>query len=118
MLSEICSNKGYAVRYGGDEFVIVLENCDEKGAIAIVDQLYEKIADGFADDISMYLGKKADISDDKKVSTSVGIASATDTTHEAIKEALQKADSALYYVKRSKKGRYKVYDETDCSNNE
>ena len=60
--------------------------------------------------IEKTLGHKIEISEDKKVSCSVGI-SFFDKQYgkNAFEFALKQADDALYYIKRNGKGRYEVW---------
>lgn len=39
VLKKVCSEKGYVFRWGGDEFVILIPNCDESGCEGIVKQI-------------------------------------------------------------------------------
>ncbi len=108
---EVSEKNGYAVRYGGDEFLVVLNNVSDEKIRKVVEQIYESIADGFEDAVSEYKNKKVNIPMEKRVSCSIGIASSNNATGETIKETLQRADEALYYMKKNHKGSYILWDE-------
>ena len=105
---------GYAVRYGGDEFLVVLKNADVKKGIEVAEEIYREIGDGFVDVVKAHVGKNVEIPKEKRVSCSIGIAASTGCDEEAISETLKKADEALYYIKRSKKGRYIVWEDINA----
>lgn len=105
IFTELIGDEGYAVRYGGDEFIIVLPNKTEEYGLSLSNQIYERIADGFKDLLSAYLRKDIVIPPDKKISCSIGISQYSGCSHEAINEALNSADQALYFMKRNSKGR-------------
>lgn len=42
VLKKVCSEKGYVFRWGGDEFVILIPNCDESGCEGIVKQITDE----------------------------------------------------------------------------
>ena len=112
IIKNICKEKGVGVRYGGDEFLIImnLDKYEEATEIAtsIFDTLYNDKS--FIPLVEKTLGRKVEISDDKRVSCSVGI-SFLDKKYgdKAFGIALKQADDALYYIKRNGKGRYEVW---------
>lgn len=108
VLKEVSSSKGYAVRYGGDEFIIVLNKAGKEEAIAVAEKIYEKIEDGFISEIDKHMNNKVDIPKEKRVTTSIGIAIAKDSKKETILDAIMNADNVLYSVKRNGKGKYMV----------
>lgn len=109
VLEEVANSNGYAVRYGGDEFIIVLNDADVDMAVAASKEIYDKIQGGFVSDIEEYLGEKIDIEDDRRIMTSIGIAIAEDCKRSTIIDTLKKADDMLYGVKRNGKGNYKIW---------
>ena len=104
IFKRVSSKIGYAVRYGGDEFVIVLKNVDNAKTNEVVKEIYDNIEDGFVDVIQAHMNKKVNIPKEKRVSCSIGIASSVILDVTTISETLKKADEALYYMKRNKKG--------------
>ncbi len=112
LISDISKNIGYAVRYGGDEFLIILNNIDKSLTLAVADTIYKRISSGFVSEVSRYMQKDVTIPEDKLVSCSIGIAFSPDGSKENITRALKCADQALYYMKKRTKGDYKIWDET------
>ena len=105
--------KGLAVRYGGDEFIILLYDQTEHDGELLAKQIYEEINDGFKYKIQQKLHEEVNIPDDKKISCSIGIASFHGGSKESLELALNQADQMLYYVKRHGKSKYKLYDPKD-----
>lgn len=105
ILTKLAGTNGYTVRYGGDEFLIVIPNQTESYGINISDMIYDHIEDGFIHLLEKQLDMKIVIPSDKKLSCSIGIAEYSGHTQEDIDRALKNADSALYFIKRNLKGR-------------
>jgi diguanylate cyclase (GGDEF)-like protein len=80
-------------RYGGEEFVVLLQGMDERGAIRLIDRVRDAVASADWTDLGAGL----------EVSISGGIAcmSATDTPE----GVLARADAALYEAKRGGRNR-------------
>lgn len=104
-------NNGYAVRYGGDEFVIVLNHQDIAYAKKVAKNIFYMLADGVHNDIIRRIGKDVTIPPEKLLSCSIGIASYCGHEDATVQKALNKADKGLYFVKRSTKNNYVVWDE-------
>lgn len=107
------NNNGYAVRYGGDEFVIVLNNQDITYAKKVAKNIFYMLADGVHSDILKRIGIDVTIPQEKLLSCSIGIASYCGHDDATMQQALNKADKGLYYVKRSTKNNYVVWDELE-----
>lgn len=97
-----------AVRYGGDEFVILLPGDTGERARSMAQIILKKMKTGLIKQITEYADEDVVIPDDKKLSGSVGIAIADDGKREHLAEALSRADEALYEVKRNGKSGYFV----------
>lgn len=89
----------YAVRYGGDEFLLLLPDADAKQA-AMVSERMIKLFGQYAN----RLGKG------NAVSMSAGIASWRESECKDARELIAKADAALYAVKRAGKGAVRIYE--------
>ena len=117
LIKRISNDRGYAVRYGGDEFIMVLysDNRDELEAAAKEIYAVLKAEKGFKEKITQALGKPVDIPEKKYVSCSVGIAQATidvgEDAKEVISTTLKHADEMMYYVKKTTKHRYVFYED-------
>ena len=105
LFQELMGDKGYTIRYGGDEFLIVIPDQNEAYGLTIADKIYEHIGDGFRNSLEEYLHTKISIPVDKKLSCSIGIAEYSGNTQKDIDQALNNADQALYFIKRNSKGR-------------
>lgn len=111
IFKQITMNRGYAIRYGGDEFVIIITNSSEAEGVEIAKSIYAKLdeTDGFADKLKEKMGSDFVIEPEKRVSCSIGIATADEFTTDKINEAMKHADDALYVVKKTTKRNYKVW---------
>ena len=88
----------HAARYGGDEFVILLPDTDQEGALGMINNLRQNLQD---EDF------RADDGTPLKVTASFGIA--TYPAHASTKEELIRlADEAMYDVKKSTRDGVKV----------
>ena len=99
-----------SVRYGGDEFIILLYNQTQRDAARFAERIYEEVKDGFVPKIRVKLGKEIDIPDNKKISCSIGIAEFHGGSKEELELALNHADQMLYDVKRNGKSHYRMYN--------
>ena len=108
-LSEVSQNIGYAVRYGGDEFVVVLNESNASGATSVVKEIFKKLETEILVDIQAQIGNEHTIPEGKKLDFSAGIAECKGKG--GVYEALNNADKALYYIKKSTKNNYIVWDE-------
>lgn len=111
IFQKITKGIGYSVRYGGDEFLIVLNNQSKEETIAIANRIYKEIEDGFVEIVSQYLKHDIEIPANKRVSCSIGISFSEDGSAEHINDAMKHADSALYYMKRNSKGHFAVWED-------
>lgn len=105
------NHKGFAIRYGGDEFLVILFDVTREKVEKAADEIYEIIKDGFVDKVSSYTKKKVEIPEDKLVTCSIGISIARQAVREDVMDTLKKADEALYYIKKNSKGIYKFWDD-------
>ena len=113
ILNNTAKENGFAIRYGGDEFLIILVNTTKEEAMQkaqwILDTLISQ--DGYVDRISEFLGKQVVIKEGKRLSCSIGVAMATNIKAEKdLSELLKHADSSLYDVKNTTKNAIKYYE--------
>lgn len=112
IISDICRDIGYAVRYGGDEFIIIIFSNDREQIEKIVKDIYIKLEEknGFVEHISNELGRKVEIPAEHVISCSVGISdtviSSKDDIKNKMEETLKRADTMMYYVKKTTKNKY------------
>jgi diguanylate cyclase (GGDEF)-like protein len=83
----------FVVRWGGDEFLIVLNGCSNHDGKLVLNRLLEHV--------EKYNQKKPEL---KKIKFSVGLSSSDpNTTENTFEELLQKADEEMYQDKNKKK---------------
>lgn len=100
IILSVLSSRGTVGRFGGDEFLIIIENvCDETDLRRILKTIYKHIMWAFSD-----------VSDNLKVTASMGITKYPDdgTDYEKL---FKIADKSLYIAKAKGKNRFIIYDE-------
>lgn len=110
-LREAAGTEGFAVRFGGDEFLIVLRTSDEAFCTNVAKNVLDEIHahKGYQAEISEMLGQDVTIPAEKTVSASIGIAITPNITSNAdISNALKRADTVLYKIKHSTKSDFMV----------
>jgi len=91
----------FAARYGGDEFILVLSNCNADEGIETAERLCRRIADTpFPDAVG---------SRTEHITSSIGVALLTDDIADA-DELLRRSDTALYVSKAHGKNRVTFYE--------
>lgn len=112
IMKNICEGDGFAVRYGGDEFLMILNLDRQEEAIEAASSIYDVLEkeDSFVHLVERSIGRKVQISENKKVSCSIGISFLDKYEgNKAFDLALKQADDALFYVKRTGKRRYEMW---------
>lgn len=102
-----CGERGIAFRFGGDEFVMILETADRNEIQKVVDALYYFIReeDGFKRTVAEYVEGEPDIPEECKVTCSIGIAYQKGIrSFEEYSELRKLADDAMYKVKNTGRG--------------
>lgn len=95
-IKETIDGIGFAGRYGGDEFVMMVRNAEVNDPAKIAQKLINKLSEGFDADIGEHLS----------VSVSIGIAVIKDNYNTRVEYLIGKADDAMYSVKKSGKSNY------------
>ncbi|MBQ4282455.1 MAG: GGDEF domain-containing protein [Lachnospira sp.] len=100
-IKKIVSAGGTVARFGGDEFVVLLEKFDKDKQISILKTIYSGLG-------MLFLGEEKS----PNVTISVGVSNYPQdgTSYE---ELFRKADKALYVAKANGKNNYVVYDEDE-----
>ena len=94
------SNDGFAVRYGGEEFVMIFPNKNVKSVLKICKAMHEEIKK------KVFYPEGSGVN----INVSIGIASYPENCLKA-KEILELADKAMYYSKKNGRGRITVYSD-------
>ncbi len=113
VIKSICGEDSFAVRYGGDEFLIILYLDKAEDVENAAKSIYNTIKNeaSFQGLVEQTVGHSVDISESNRVSCSIGIACVNQAEGaNSFENALKRADDALYYIKRTNKGRYEIWD--------
>lgn len=105
--------RGFVARYGGDEFIMILNTDAREILEQIAKGIYEKInsTQGFQRQIENYLGHAITTTEKSRITCSIGIASAGDVRKEEdINELIRSADEILYKVKTGEKDTTHFYE--------
>ncbi len=95
-LREATDGIGFAGRYGGDEFIVMLRNAETNDPAQIAQDIIAKLDSGF----------DADVGERLTVSVSIGIAVIKDDYNTRVEYLIGKADDAMYSVKKSGKSNF------------
>lgn len=112
MLETIVEKDGLCVRYGGDEFIIILQDKEMELAVKIADKIHANLRHnrGFVKVIEKYKNHEVEIPEKNRITCSIGIAEGRVSEYVDIYKILKCSDEALYQVKKSTKNGYKVWD--------
>ena len=102
LLAEVGGESALPIRYGGDEFVLVLPKTDRKAAREMADRLLQRSRDREF--------RLRDAAVTVPISLSIGVATAPDDA-ESSRDLFQAADTALFHAKQS--GRNQVASAAD-----
>lgn len=106
---EVFGKRGIVGRYGGDEFLVLLEETDRHRLKRDAEEIYGKLKEksGFSEEISRHLGQAVVIDTDQRITCSIGIAVRDGIrTEEDINCLIKEADNILYSIKENGKGTY------------
>ena len=109
-----CGNNGYVIRFGGDEFIILLDTVDTKIIDNTIRDIYRQIEEegGFVEFVRKLKDSGIDIPDSCYANCSIGIEKGMNLNSiEGYLEIEKHADAALYYGKERERGRAVYYAE-------
>ncbi len=104
LLKGVAGKEGMPIRYAGDEFMILLKDCDKSASLQLGEQLLQHVREN-----PFHL---SDQNGALNLTISLGIASAPDDAHSG-KDLIQKADTALYSAKKN--GRNQLVNACDIN---
>lgn len=97
LIKEVSGDEGLAIRYAGDEFIILMPNAEKEAALQVADRLRQMLHQEPA--------QLPDVDEELYITFSIGVASAPDDAYTG-KALVQKADTALYYAKKTGRDRF------------
>ena len=111
ILQFLAEENGIPIRYGGDEFLLIIPEITIEQAERIAKEFYNilKQRQYFIPKIEQILKKKVDIPEAKQISSSIGIARTDYKAGRNIEMTVSYADASLYDVKKSKKRNYRIW---------
>lgn len=115
ILEKVAGKDDCVVRYGGDEFLVILNNKTEEYGSCIAKQILDYIekSQGFKYTIEKVYKKEINIPKLHHVSCSIGISTGKTTAMSGITKILKRADEALYHVKKTTKHDYFIWRKID-----
>lgn len=113
ILKGLAEEKGIPIRYGGDEFLLIVPGISIAEAEKIAEEFYEILGqkEYFIPQIEKKLHKFVHIPPERRISSSIGIAKTDYLSGCDLEMAIRHADSALYCVKKTCKKSYRVWQE-------
>lgn len=108
ILKSLVPKNNTPVRYGGDEFLLLLQDYDTQEVLDITNNIYIKLENyaGFTDKISRILNKNIMIPKEKLLSCSIGIITLDIANCNCISDFIEKADKAMYEAKKRGKHQF------------
>lgn len=108
IIQQIVKDKGACFRYGGEEFAVLLEDCDVVGAMKLAEDLNKTIAScQKLQQYAVYF----------PVTLSIGIALYPQHANGA-RDLVEKADKAMYYSKQRGRNQYCIFNPENDSMSE
>lgn len=101
--TETASLGGVAIRYGGEEFLLVLPNTKTEKAVLLAEKVKQELA------AKKLIHEYSEA--DSIVTMSLGIYCAVPCPNDSLEHFIDNADKAMYFVKRNSKNGYYVYNE-------
>ena len=96
ILKEMAGEEGLAIRYAGDEFIILMPQADKEAALQVAEKLLQRL--------HQEVLRLPDTEEELQIKLSIGVASAPADAYTG-KALIQKADTALYYAKKTGRDR-------------
>jgi len=110
-LREIIRDSDQLLRYGGDEFCVILPNTSLEGAHILA----ERIRSAFAEtQFDLREASGVDEAENLKVTTSIGVACFPESAH-SVQDLIKEADAAMYSAKRAGKNCVSLANRVDMT---
>lgn len=106
LLTDVAGDKGYPIRYGGDEFILFMPDIEKEKAVEIAREILNRMSNQIRQSVHDGITGNPIIEKGKEITCSIGISKCEKVTTENMEETLKQADKALYHVKSDKKGDY------------
>lgn len=115
ILKEVIDEPDFAARFGGDEFVILIQDRSEADVMTMVDEIYLKLEEKhyFERVVGRILGKRISVPKENRLSCSIGMASMNDNLDGDVEDLLKLSDQALYEAKGQGKNQLKKISKKD-----
>lgn len=112
ILKSAAGDNGTAIRYGGDEFLLFIENCDMIQSKKIAESIYYmlKLSNGFKEKVGKMTNEEVLIPDEHLIGCSIGIVCDKMNKNFNVKRFIDCADKSLYEAKRNGKGKAVAYE--------
>lgn len=101
ILSETCRKSDIPCRFGGDEFLVYLHDCNEEQAIKIARRIQDRYLEEFQNNVECIM--------DITPGLSIGISS-SHYWNDTLSEIIEQPDFAMYEAKRAGKNKIGVYE--------
>lgn len=98
-LLDVTREQDLCARWGGDEFVVIVKDCDPRALLAIGDKILDAIR-----------SRPVLLADGSRIRIGTSIGAHLVTLSDTLESAASKADQALYAAKRQGRNRVVVYD--------
>ncbi|MGM5482862.1 MAG: GGDEF domain-containing protein, partial [Nanobdellota archaeon] len=100
IIQDVTRKEDIGVRYGGDEFAVILDGVSQQDAYNVAEKITKSIEEN---PFTLENGKRLDLMEGKleNISLSIGIASAFPSEDQSPEGLYKKADKALYKAKDS-----------------
>lgn len=96
LIKEVAGDEGLAIRYAGDEFITLMPNADKAAALEVAERILRRL--------HQEVVQLPEVNEELHITLSIGVASAPDDAYTG-KALVQKADTALYYAKKTGRDR-------------
>ena len=110
ILNSILPKNNSPIRYGGDEFLLLLQDYSDKKILSLINNIYHSLEEytGFSDRISKILMRNVSIPKEKLLSCSIGIITMDIAACCTMSDLIESADHAMYEAKKRGKHQFIV----------